>query len=86
MKGLPDEVKFYVKMQQPLTLDAAIAIAGNWEIAKRSSSFGSVTMSHFMSPSSLMAVNQTAAQPYAHLNNPMWPNPSGIHGVTMPMV
>ena len=86
MKGLPDEVKFYVKMQQPLTLDVAIAIVGNWEIAKRSSSFGSIAMTHFMSPSSLMLVNRIVAQPYAHLNNPMWPNPSAIHGVTMPMV
>ena len=39
-----------------------------------------------MSPSSLMVLNQTAAQPYAHLNSFIWPNPSAIHGVTMPMV
>ena len=54
MKELLDKVKFYLKMQQHATLDATIAIASNWEIARRSSLLGSAVMSHFMLPSSLM--------------------------------
>ena len=65
-------LKFYVKMQQLATLDIAIAIIGNWEIVKWSSSFGRETMSHFMSPSSLMVVNQAVTQSIGFLNNSLW--------------
>ena len=72
-------------MQKPATLDVAIAIVGNWEIAKRSPPFGSTAMSHFMSPLSLMAINQVVTQLIGFLNNPLWSNPSGNSRMEIPM-
>ena len=63
----------------------AIAIAVNWEIAEWSSSFGSAAMSHFMSPSLLMAVNQAVTQPIGFVNNSLLSNPSGNSGMAILM-
>lgn len=44
VKGLPMDVGFHVRMQQPATLDAEIGIASNWEIAKMGAQFPTSNM------------------------------------------